>query len=268
MPPVCVAASSGERADENGGLDVGGAAEQVGPGNTRPAGSHRIRPMKSGVTFTPSAPVRLGAGFSIARERLRCSRICARHANGPGEVARRHHCGWQLRCALDTLLDPLLDRRCRRRGGRLLFQVRDRVARSQRQRADIVDPGERGSDPRPLYLLEGNQVTERSVGSEQWGRFLIAIFDEWIWDRRGEVMCRSFRCGARVLGRRAGVDVHVLGDVRHRPVRHLPKARHVTAVLPRVHGALRLSRRVSEESLHLIRGPAKRIVRIRLRGRL
>ena len=24
--------------------------------------------------------------------------------------------------------------------------------------------GERGSDPRPLYLLEGNQVTDRSVG--------------------------------------------------------------------------------------------------------
>ncbi len=32
---------------------------------------------------------------------------------------------------------------------------------------------------RPLYVQAGNQVTDHSVKSEQWGRFLIAIFDEW-----------------------------------------------------------------------------------------
>ena len=52
--------------------------------------------------------------------------------------------------------------------------------------------GERGSDPRPLYLLEGNQVTERSVGAEQWGRFLNAIFDEWMRRDVGKVFVQMF----------------------------------------------------------------------------
>jgi len=52
--------------------------------------------------------------------------------------------------------------------------------------------GERGSDPRPLYVLEGNRVTIRSVASEQWGRFLIAIFDEWIQRDVGAVFVQMF----------------------------------------------------------------------------
>jgi uncharacterized protein len=52
--------------------------------------------------------------------------------------------------------------------------------------------GERGSDPRPLYVLEGNHVTSRSVGPEQWGRFLIAIFDEWIQRDVGAVYVQMF----------------------------------------------------------------------------
>jgi serine-type anaerobic sulfatase-maturating enzyme len=52
--------------------------------------------------------------------------------------------------------------------------------------------GERGSDPRPLYVLEGNHVTGRSVGPEQWGRFLIAIFDEWIQRDVGAVYVQMF----------------------------------------------------------------------------
>lgn len=52
--------------------------------------------------------------------------------------------------------------------------------------------GERGSDPRPLYLQEGNQVTDRSVGSEQWGRFLIGVFDEWVKRDVGKVYVQMF----------------------------------------------------------------------------
>jgi uncharacterized protein len=51
---------------------------------------------------------------------------------------------------------------------------------------------ERGSDPRPLYLLEGDRVTERSVGSEQWGRFLIGVFDEWVKTDIGKVYVQMF----------------------------------------------------------------------------
>jgi uncharacterized protein len=52
--------------------------------------------------------------------------------------------------------------------------------------------GERGSDPRPLYTQEGDQVTDRSVKPEQYGRFLMAIFDEWVrWDV-GKVYVQMF----------------------------------------------------------------------------
>jgi uncharacterized protein len=52
--------------------------------------------------------------------------------------------------------------------------------------------GERGSDPRPLYLLEGSLVTERSVSAAQWGRFLIGVFDEWVRRDVGRTYVQMF----------------------------------------------------------------------------
>ena len=52
--------------------------------------------------------------------------------------------------------------------------------------------GERGSDPRPLYTIDGHHVTERSVGAEQWGRFLNTIFDEWVRRDVGTVFIQMF----------------------------------------------------------------------------
>ena len=40
--------------------------------------------------------------------------------------------------------------------------------------------GERPGGDRPLYIQEGSLVTERTVGSEQYGRFLSGVFDEWV----------------------------------------------------------------------------------------
>ena len=51
--------------------------------------------------------------------------------------------------------------------------------------------GLRGRD-RPLYKQEGNLVTERTVNSEQFGRFLIAIFDEWVGRDVGKVYVTTF----------------------------------------------------------------------------
>ena len=51
---------------------------------------------------------------------------------------------------------------------------------------------ERGSDPRPLYVLEGDRVTDRSVGAEQWGRFLVGVFDEWVKTDVGKVYVQMF----------------------------------------------------------------------------
>lgn len=45
---------------------------------------------------------------------------------------------------------------------------------------------------RPLYTQIGELVTERSVKPEQYGRFLIAIFDEWVRRDVGQVFVNSF----------------------------------------------------------------------------
>ena len=48
------------------------------------------------------------------------------------------------------------------------------------------------SSKRPLYTTHGNLVTERSVTAGQWGRFLIAIFDEWVRNDVGQVFVQLF----------------------------------------------------------------------------
>ena len=45
---------------------------------------------------------------------------------------------------------------------------------------------------RRLYMQSGGLVTERSVGAEQFGRFLVAIFDEWVRRDVGTVFVQTF----------------------------------------------------------------------------
>lgn len=45
---------------------------------------------------------------------------------------------------------------------------------------------------RPLYTLDGSLVTKRSVTPDGWGRFLTAIFDEWITRDVGTVFVQAF----------------------------------------------------------------------------
>jgi uncharacterized protein len=58
-----------------------------------------------------------------------------------------------------------------------------------------LDWGERPGADRPLYTQRGGFVTERSVGAEQFGRFLIAIFDEWVRRDVGNVFVQTFGAG-------------------------------------------------------------------------
>ena len=52
--------------------------------------------------------------------------------------------------------------------------------------------GDRHGADRPLYTQRGPLVTERSVGAEQFGRFLMAIFDEWVRRDVGKVFVQTF----------------------------------------------------------------------------
>jgi uncharacterized protein len=49
-----------------------------------------------------------------------------------------------------------------------------------------------GGADRPLYLQQGNLVTDRTVSADQWGRFLIEMFDEWIRFDVGKVFVQMF----------------------------------------------------------------------------
>jgi uncharacterized protein len=107
--------------------------------------------------------------------------------------------------------------------------------------------GLRGTD-RPLYTQSGNLVTERTVRPEQFGRFLIGIFDEWLKRDVGKVFVTTFdvalgswlgqhnacivspTCGnALVLEHNGDVyscdhyvePEHLLGNVRKTALKHL-----------------------------------------------
>lgn len=51
--------------------------------------------------------------------------------------------------------------------------------------------GDRAAD-RPLYVQAGDRTTSRSVRPEQWGRFLVDVFDEWVRNDVGEVFVTMF----------------------------------------------------------------------------
>ena len=51
---------------------------------------------------------------------------------------------------------------------------------------------ERPGGERPLYTLNGDLVTDRSVDAEKYGRFLITIFDEWVRRDVGQIFIQHF----------------------------------------------------------------------------
>jgi uncharacterized protein len=52
--------------------------------------------------------------------------------------------------------------------------------------------GDRPGSKRLLYTQSGNRVTERSVGGEQYGRFLVDVFEEWVRRDIGQVYVQLF----------------------------------------------------------------------------
>ncbi len=67
--------------------------------------------------------------------------------------------------------------------------LRDEVGTDFMQFIPIV---ERINEQGEIGFQEGNQVSERSVKPEQWGTFLITIFDEWVRRDVGTVFVQMF----------------------------------------------------------------------------
>lgn len=52
--------------------------------------------------------------------------------------------------------------------------------------------GDTRKTSRPLYTQSGGLITDRTVGAEQYGRFLIAIFEEWVRRDVGKIFVQTF----------------------------------------------------------------------------
>jgi serine-type anaerobic sulfatase-maturating enzyme len=62
---------------------------------------------------------------------------------------------------------------------------------------------------RPLYTQTGTRVSSRSLTAEQYGRFLIEVFEEWVRHDVGEVYVQMFDVAlANWVGAPAGLCVH------------------------------------------------------------
>ena len=68
------------------------------------------------------------------------------------------------------------------------------VERASAETLAIANQGwsEQPGRKRLLYTQTGNLVTERSVGSEQYGRFLVDVFEEWVRHDVGQVYVQLF----------------------------------------------------------------------------
>ena len=68
------------------------------------------------------------------------------------------------------------------------------VERATAPTLPIVSQGwsERPGGRRPLYTQSGSLVTARSVRADQYGRFLVAVFDEWVRRDVGKVFVQTF----------------------------------------------------------------------------
>jgi len=68
------------------------------------------------------------------------------------------------------------------------------IERATEQTITIANKGwsEQAGKKRLLYTQTGNLVTERSVGSEQYGQFMIDIFEEWVRRDVGHVFVQLF----------------------------------------------------------------------------
>ncbi|WP_084534299.1 anaerobic sulfatase maturase [Paraburkholderia dilworthii] len=68
------------------------------------------------------------------------------------------------------------------------------IERATEQTIEVANHGwsERPDRKRVLYTQTGNLVTKRSVGSEQYGRFLMDVFEEWVRHDVGRVYVQLF----------------------------------------------------------------------------
>jgi uncharacterized protein len=113
------------------------------------------------------------------------------------EVLRRHGVEVNVLCTLHTanVGHPLdVYRYFRDDLGARYLQFIPIIERATAATLPLANAGwsERPGRQRLLYTQEGDLVTDRSVRPEQYGQFLVSVFDEWVRHDVGEVFVQLF----------------------------------------------------------------------------
>ena len=84
------------------------------------------------------------------------------------------------------------------------------IERATAETLEVADSGWGGHvQGRPLYTQTGELVTHRSIGPEQYGRFLIDVFEEWVRHDIGRVYVQMFDTAlSNWAGEPSGMCVH------------------------------------------------------------
>ena len=84
------------------------------------------------------------------------------------------------------------------------------IERATPETLQIADAGwGSGVHGRPLYVQDGSLITHRSIGPEQYGRFMIDVFEEWVRHDIGTVFVQVFDTAlASWYGEGGGMCVH------------------------------------------------------------
>ncbi len=113
------------------------------------------------------------------------------------QALRRHDVDFNILCTVNAANEAhgrTVYRFFRDELGAKWIQFIPIIERASEETLAIANQGwsEQPGRKRLLYTQSGNLVTERSVGSGQYGRFLIDVFEEWVRHDVGQVFVQLF----------------------------------------------------------------------------
>jgi uncharacterized protein len=129
------------------------------------------------------------------------------------DVLKRHQVDWNVlttihavngnhgRQVYEFLRDDL---------GATFIQFIPIIERATPETLEFADAGwGSGLHGRPLYVQDGSLVTHRSIGPEQYGRFMVDVFEDWVRHDIGTVYVQMFDTAlANWYGEPGGMCVH------------------------------------------------------------
>ena len=129
------------------------------------------------------------------------------------DVLKRHRVDWNVLTTIHAANGDhgrLVYRFLRDDLGATFIQYIPIIERGTPETLEIADSGwGSGVHGRPLYVQEGTLVTHRSVTPQQYGRFLIDVFEEWVRHDIGAVYVQMFDTAlANWYGEPGGMCVH------------------------------------------------------------